>query len=73
MTTQILVEGMTCSHCVASVTEELSALEGVSGVEVALVAGGASTVRFESTASVTDAAVRAAVGEAGYTVVAAGA
>ena len=41
---QFLVEGMTCAHCVRSVTEEVSAIDGVSGVEVDLHAGGVSTV-----------------------------
>lgn len=31
-TTQIQIDGMTCGHCVASVTEELSELPGVSDV-----------------------------------------
>ena len=38
---QFLVEGMTCSHCVRSVTEEVSAIEGVSDVAVDLHAGNA--------------------------------
>ena len=38
------VEGMTCGHCVKNVTEELTALDGVSDVHIDLVAGGASTV-----------------------------
>ena len=34
-----LIEGMTCSHCVASVTEELSAVDGVESVSVDLQVG----------------------------------
>jgi copper chaperone CopZ len=30
------VSGMTCSHCVAAVTEEVGGLDGVSAVEVDL-------------------------------------
>ena len=41
---QFLVEGMTCAHCVRSVTEEVSAIDGVSDVAVDLHAGGVSTV-----------------------------
>ena len=60
------VEGMTCSHCVASVTEELSALEGVQSVCVELNAGGASTVTVSSTNTLDAESVRTAIDEAGY-------
>jgi copper chaperone len=33
------VAGMTCAHCVSSVTEELTGIDGVLGVEVALESG----------------------------------
>jgi copper chaperone CopZ len=68
--TEYLVEGMTCSHCVMSVTEELSAVAGVEKVDVDLKAGGQSRVTVDSSAPVSDEAVRAAVEEAGYTLVA---
>ncbi|GGG62108.1 hypothetical protein GCM10011374_26540 [Kocuria dechangensis] len=61
------VEGMTCGHCATSVTEEITALEGVTDVRIDLVAGGVSTVTVSGTA--TPQAVRAAVEAAGYTVV----
>jgi copper chaperone len=57
------VNGMNCGHCVSSVTEELSAIEGVTGVEVDLPSG---AVTVTSTSSVDEGAVRAAVEEAGY-------
>ncbi|WP_249295932.1 heavy-metal-associated domain-containing protein [Agrococcus sp. Marseille-Q4369] len=63
------VEGMTCGHCVSSVTEELSGLAGVEGVEVELVPGGRSTVTVASDAALRVDDVRAAVSEAGYTLV----
>ena len=63
---QFLVEGMTCSHCVRSVTEEVSAIDGVSGVDVDLKAGGVSTVTVTSAAPVDAVQVRHAVEEAGY-------
>ncbi|MEG8035264.1 copper chaperone CopZ [Curtobacterium sp. PhB142] len=70
MTTELLlVEGMTCEHCVLSVTEELTELEGVSDVAVALVPGGASSVTVTSDAPVDAGALRGAVAEAGYEVV----
>lgn len=60
------VAGMTCSHCVASVTEELSALDGVRGVEVDLQTGGVSRVTVVSAAPLQEADVAAALSEAGY-------
>jgi copper chaperone CopZ len=63
-TTRYRVDGMTCRHCVASVREEIEALAGVESVAVSLDDGIA-----EVTGAVADAAVRAAVAEAGYEVV----
>ena len=57
------VEGMTCGHCVSSVTEEVGAIEGVRQVEVDL-ATGLVTVTSDRDLDVDD--VRAAVSEAGY-------
>ncbi len=62
------VTGMTCGHCVASVTEEVGELPGVSGVTVDLDSG-RLTVTAEP--SVGGDQVRAAVEEAGYSVVSA--
>ena len=59
------VVGMTCDHCVRAVTEELAKLEGVTAVDVDL-ATGAVTVAAD--APLDDAAVAAAVDEAGYEV-----
>ena len=68
-TARYLVEGMTCGHCVGAVTSELSDLDGVTGVEVELVAGGTSTVTVTSAAPLSTGAVAAAVDEAGYRLV----
>lgn len=65
-TTELSVTGMTCGHCVSSVTEELSALDGVESVDVQLNVGGASTVTVSSASALDPAAIRAAVDEAGY-------
>ncbi|MDJ0334076.1 heavy metal-associated domain-containing protein [Salinibacterium sp. G-O1] len=65
-----LVEGMTCSHCVASVTEEVSAIEGVESVSVDLQVGGASRVSVVSDRALPPEQVRDAVIEAGYSLVA---
>lgn len=59
------VQGMTCGHCELSVKEEVGEVAGVASVEVDLPTGKV-TVRGEG---FDDAAVRAAVGEAGYEVV----
>jgi copper chaperone len=64
-TTTYAVTGMTCEHCVHAVTEELSGLDGVSQVEVALVPGGESKVTVTSAAALTEQAVAAALDEAG--------
>jgi copper chaperone len=56
------VVGMTCEHCVNAVTREVQAVPGVTGVAVDLPSG-----RLEVEGeSVDEAAVRAAVDEAGY-------
>ena len=60
------VRGMTCSHCVLSVREEVSEVPGVSAVDVDL-ASGRLTVTGQD---VDDDAVRAAVADAGYEVAA---
>ena len=57
------VTGMTCGHCVSSVTEEVSELAGVSDVQVDL-ASGRLTVTADQPLG--PDAVREAVEEAGY-------
>jgi copper chaperone len=59
------VTGMTCEHCSRAASAELSALDGVTGVTVGLVPGGASAVTVESTTLLADEAVAAALEEAG--------
>ncbi|WCB92743.1 hypothetical protein DSM104299_01442 [Baekduia alba] len=60
------VQGMTCEHCARSVTEEVAEVVGVREVVVDLAAG-RMVVHGDG---VDDAAVRAAVDEAGYAVAA---
>ncbi|MEV5241955.1 heavy-metal-associated domain-containing protein [Streptomyces cinnamoneus] len=62
-TTVYKVTGMTCGHCESAVTEELSALAGVTSVAAAAATG---LVTVVSAAPLDDEAVRAAVDEAGY-------
>jgi copper chaperone CopZ len=66
MSTTYAVSGMTCEHCVRSVTEEVSEVPGVAGVEVDL-ASGRLVVHGDD---VPADAIRAAVDEAGYALVA---
>ncbi|KTF03532.1 heavy metal transporter [Trueperella bernardiae] len=70
MSTTVKVNGMTCNHCVAHVTEELMELPGVDAVDVTLDPKGTSEVRVTTSAEVSDEALRGAVDEAGnYSVV----
>jgi len=68
-TTTYTVTGMTCEHCVKAVNDEVSALDGVSDVEIDLVAEGASQVRVTSAQPLDADKVREAVDEAGYELV----
>ena len=58
---EYIVVGMTCEHCVRSVTEEVSEVAGVQELEVDLSSG-----RLVVRGDASDEAVRAAVAEAGY-------
>ena len=64
-TASYTVVGLTCSHCVNSVTEEVAQVPGVTGVDVDLASGGLTVTSEEP---VDENAVRAAVEEAGYEV-----
>lgn len=57
-----VVPGMTCDHCKHAVSSELSAVAGVTGVEVDL---GTKLVKVSGD-GLDDAALRAAIEEAGY-------
>jgi len=60
---EITVIGMTCQHCVNAVTEEVSALDGVSAVEVDLDSG---RVVISSHSPLTEMQLQTAIAEAGY-------
>lgn len=62
-TSTYTVTGMTCGHCVGAVTREVSALEPVTDVQVALESG---EVTVRSTRPLTHEEIAAAVDEAGY-------
>jgi len=57
------VAGMTCGHCVSSVTEEVSELSGVSDVQVDLESG---QLTLTADDAVTPEQIKAAVVEAGF-------
>lgn len=64
MTTSVYqVTGMTCSHCEMAVKGEVDQLDGVESTEVSATTG---TLVITSGAELDDAAVLAAVDEAGY-------
>jgi copper chaperone CopZ len=65
-TTTYQVSGMTCGHCVSAVSGEISQIPGVTGVEVDL---GTGAVTVTSEGPIAEAAIIAAVDEAGYAVV----
>ncbi len=59
------VSGMTCAHCVGSVSAEVGQIPGVTDVQVDLATGG---LTVSSDTAIDPGAVRAAVEEAGYEV-----
>ncbi|MCS3442355.1 MULTISPECIES: heavy-metal-associated domain-containing protein [Microbacterium] len=65
-TTTYSVTGMTCGHCEGSVRSEVAKLDGVTGIEVSAASG---SLVVTSATEIDDAAVLAAVDEAGYSAV----
>jgi copper ion binding protein len=63
METVYAVNGMTCGHCVSAVSTQIGKLDGVADVHVDLATG---AVTVTSAAPLEQAAVGAAVEEAGY-------
>jgi len=59
------IEGMTCGHCVHSVTEEVTALPGVNDVKIDLVTGGKSIMTLTTESGIEFEKVKEAVSEAG--------
>ncbi len=66
MASMIKVKGMSCQHCVMSVTKALGQLEGVKNVQVDLAKG---EVRFDNTNEIASGRIEKAVTDAGYQVV----
>ena len=62
----IKVKGMSCQHCVASVTKALAGIEGVTNVQVSLEKGEAT---FNEKSPVSEDAIKDAITEIGFEVV----
>ena len=62
-TTTYQVTGMTCGHCEGAITREVSQVPGVQRIEVSAATG---RLAVTSAGELDDAAVLAAVEEAGY-------
>ena len=60
------IQGMTCQHCVMSVTKALSSIPGLTNLRVNLVKGEAT---FENPQNVSPGKICKAIEDAGYKVV----
>ena len=68
-TTDFGVTGLTCNHCVMTVSRAAALVPGVTGVSIDLVANGQSTLHLESDTAVDVAAIEKAIDDAGYELV----
>jgi len=68
MATILKVKGMSCQHCVMSVTKALGQLDGIKNVQVDLAKG---EVQFDNTKSIGSDPIKKAITDAGYEVVSA--
>jgi len=66
MPSTIKVKGMSCQHCVMSVTKALGQLEGIKNVEVDLAKG---EVRFDNPKEIASSRIEKTISDAGYEVV----
>jgi copper chaperone len=69
MASIIKVKGMSCQHCVMSVTKALNQLGGIQNIQVDLAKG---EVRFDNTKEVVSNRIEKAIKDAGYEVIADG-
>jgi len=60
------VKGMSCQHCVMSVTKALSQLDGIKNVQIDLAKG---EVRFDNSKSLASDRIQKAITDAGYQIV----
>ena len=68
-TTDFVVTGLTCNHCVMTVSRAVALVPGVTGVSIDLVANGESTLHVDSDTAIDVATVAEAVDGAGYELV----
>jgi copper chaperone len=66
MVSILKVKGMSCQHCVMSVTKALSQLDGIKNVQVDLAKG---EVQFDNTKNTASDRVHKAITDAGYEVI----
>jgi len=66
MATTLKVKGMSCQHCVMSVTKALGQLEGIKDVQVDLAKG---EVRFDNPKGIASNRIEKAISDAGYEVI----
>jgi len=66
MVATLKVKGMSCQHCVMSVTKALTQLEGIKNVQVDLAKG---EVRFDNTKEVASQRIEKAIEDAGYEII----
>lgn len=66
MATSLKVKGMSCQHCVMSITKALGQLDGVKNVQVDLAKG---EVQFDNTKEIASNRIEKAINDAGYEVV----
>ncbi len=66
MLSVLRVKGMSCQHCVMSVTKALSQLEGIQSIQVDLQKG---EVRFDNTKAIASNRIEKAIQDAGYEVI----
>lgn len=62
---EITVKGMSCQHCVASVTKALTALEGISNVSIDL---GSGKVSFDQAKEISPQTISKAIAAIGFEV-----
>lgn len=65
MKKKILVEGMSCGHCVNHIKEALGELSGVTSVDVDLAT---KTAIIETTVNINDEDIKFAIEDAGYNI-----
>lgn len=68
-TTDFGVTGLTCNHCVMTVSRAAALVPGVTGVSIDLVANGQSTLHVESDSAADAVALDKAIGDVGYELV----